>query len=246
MLEGRTAIVTGGSRGIGAAVVRRFLANGANVMLNCRTESKALSDLRDELSGRADRIEVAVGDVADAGFVAGMVRQAQERFGTVDILVNNAGVTRDKQISFLKEEDWDAVLDTNLKGAFLCAKAVIKPMMRARWGRVINVSSVSGLTGRPGQSNYAAAKAGIVGFTKALAREVAPYNVLVNAVSVGVVETRMTKSMPRDIYAEIERSVPLGRVGQPDEVAGACLFLASDLSSYVTGSNLNVSGGGYM
>ena len=246
MLEGRTAIVTGGSRGIGAAIVRRFLENGANVVLNCRSDSKALKECLEDLSEYSDRIQVSVGDVSDKAFVADMVKQAQGRFGSVDILVNNAGITRDRQISFLKDEDWDAVLNTNLKGAFLCAKAVVKPMMRAKWGRVINVSSISGLSGRPGQTNYSATKAGLVGFTKSLARDVASHNVLVNAISVGVVETRLTKAMPREAYEEVKQMVPLGRVGKPDEVADACLFLASDMSSYVTGSNLNVSGGGYM
>lgn len=246
MLEGKTAIVTGASRGIGAAIARSFLEHGANVMINCRSESKALAQITEELAPYGERVGYAVGDVSDKAFVAGMVKQTQAKFDGLDILVNNAGTIRDKPISFMRDEEWDAVIETNLRGPYLCSKAAIKPMMRAKWGRIINIASISALAGRPGQTNYAAAKAGLIGFTKSLAREMAPHNVLANAVVVGVIETRMTKAIPRDTLNEIKELVPMGRVGQPHEVAGACLFLASDLSSYVTGSSLNVSGGGYM
>ena len=246
MLEGKTAIVTGASRGIGAAIARSYLEHGANVMINCRSKSKALAELEEELGTFGDRVGYAVGDVSDKGFVAEMVKETQTKFDGLDVLVNNAGTIRDKPISFMRDEEWDAVIETNLRGPYLCSKAALKPMLRSKWGRIINISSISALSGRPGQTNYAAAKAGLIGFTKSLAREAAPHNVLVNAVVVGVIETRMTKAIPRDTLNEIKEMVPMGRVGQPHEVAGACLFLASDLSSYVTGSCLNVSGGGYM
>lgn len=246
MIEGKTAIVTGASRGIGAAIARSYLENGANVMINCRSKSKALAEITEEFAPYGDRVDYAVGDVADKSFVTDMVKQTQSKFGSLDVLVNNAGTIRDKPLSFMRDEEWDAVIETNLRGPYLCSKAAVKPMMRARWGRIINIASISALAGRPGQTNYAAAKAGLIGFTKSLAREMAPHNVLANSVVVGVIDTRMTKAIPRDTLNEIKGLVPMGRVGQPHEVAGACLFLASDLSSYVTGSSLNVSGGGYM
>ena len=246
LLEGKTAVVTGGSRGIGAAIVRKFLSNGANVLLNCSSESRVLADLVQELELYAGKLEIAVGDVTDKAFVHDMVAQAQNKFGEIHILVNNAGITRDKPFSFLKDDDWDAVIATNLRGPYLCSKAVVKPMMRAKWGRVINISSISALGGRAGQTNYAASKSGLIGFSKSLARELGSYNVLVNAVCVGAVETRMTKRMPREMKEEMKSIIPVGRMGQPDEIAESCLFLASDMSSYVTGSILNVSGGAYM
>lgn len=247
MIKGKTVIVTGASRGIGQATVRTMLASGANVVVNARTENTALEETLEQLrSIDESRFVLSLGDITDPDYAPQMAALAKERFGSIDVLVNNAGIIRDQALGFMQEDDWDAVLDTNLKGAFFCCKAVSRHMVAQRSGRIINISSITALSGRAGQTNYGAAKAGLIGFTKSLARELAPKNVLVNALAVGVIDTRMTKQIPRDTLREIKSMVPMGRVGHPDEVANTCLFLASDLSSYITGSTLNVSGGGYI
>lgn len=246
MLTGRTALITGASRGIGAAIAATFARNGANVVLNSRSDGDAMQATVDSLAEFEGRVRVAIGDVNDSAFAKRMAKEAEEAFGSVDILVNNAGIIKDKPLTFMSEADWDSVLDTNLRGSFLVTKEVLRPMVRNRWGRIINISSITALSGRPGQCNYGAAKAGLIGFTKSLAREVAAHNVLVNAAIVGVIDTRMTKKIPRDVLKEISEMVPLGRIGRPEEVANVCLFLASDMSSYVTGATINVSGGGYI
>ncbi|MBA3006103.1 MAG: 3-oxoacyl-ACP reductase FabG [Proteobacteria bacterium] len=246
MLKGKTVIVTGAARGIGAAIATCFAQNGANVLLNSRSASDALRETAAEVDRLGGRSHISVGDVSDSAYVQTMVADALNAFGSVDILVNNAGVIKDRPLLFMKERDWYDVLDTNLSGAFLCTKAAIKPMIKQRWGRVINIASITALAGRSGQTNYGAAKAGLIGFTKSLARESASHNVLVNAAVVGVIDTRMTRQIPRDTLKEISEMVPLGRIGRPEEVANVCLFLASDMSSYVTGTTINVSGGGYI
>jgi 3-oxoacyl-[acyl-carrier protein] reductase len=246
MLKGRTAIVTGAARGIGAAIANCFAQHGANVVLNSRSASDALRDAAASAESCGARVRISVGDVSNPDYAQTMVRDAVQEFGAVDILVNNAGIIKDRPVLFMKTPDWDEVIETNLSGAFHCAKAALKPMIKQRWGRVINIASISALSGRPGQTNYGAAKAGLIGFTKSLAREVAGHNVLVNAAVVGVIDTRMTRQIPRDTLKEIADMVPLGRIGRPEEVANVCLFLASDLSSYVTGTTINVSGGGYI
>lgn len=246
MLSGKVALVTGASRGIGAAVAACFAAHGADLVLNSRSESMALATTQASVETLGARAITCIGDVGDSNLGQRMVSTALEKFGRVDVLVNNAGVIRDRPLPFMKEEDWDEVISTNLKAAFLCSKAAIKPMLKQREGRIINIASITALSGRPGQVNYGAAKAGLIGLTKSLAREAAPHNVLVNAAVVGVIDTRMTRQIPRETLKEISDMVPLGRLGRPEEVANVCLFLASDLSSYVTGTTINVSGGGYI
>ncbi|MBQ0957952.1 3-oxoacyl-ACP reductase FabG [Ideonella sp. 4Y11] len=246
LCRGRTALVTGGARGIGAAIAVNLARHGAQLVVNARTDSAELAQTIEEISALGAPVLASVGDVSDAAYVARLAAAAQERFGGVDILVNNAGVIRDKPLAFMKEEEWREVLGVSLDGAFHCSKAFVKGMMKRRWGRIINVSSISALSGRPGQANYSAAKAGLIGFAKSLAREVAPYNVLVNTAVVGLVDTRMTRQIPRDTLEEIAAMVPLQRVGQPREVADVCLFLASEMSSYLTATEINVSGGAYI
>lgn len=246
VLAGRTAIVTGAARGIGAAIAIAFARSGGNVVLNSRTESEALRETIDTLTRAKARFHLCVGDVNDGDFAKRMAAEAEEAFGGIDIIVNNAGVIKDRPVMFMREADWDEVMNTNLRGAFLCTKAALKPMIKRGWGRVINIASITALSGRPGQTNYGSAKAGLIGFTRSLAREVAKYNILVNAAVVGVIDTRMTKQIPREVLKEISEMVPLGRIGRPEEVASVCLFLASEASSYVTGTTLNVSGGAYI
>lgn len=246
MLAGRTAIVTGAARGIGASIAIGFARQGARVVLNARSDSAALREIVATIEGSGGHAVASAGNVADAGYAPTLVATALERFGRLDILVNNAGVIKDRPLSFLKEADWDEVVDVNLKGAFLCSKAAIKPMIHQRAGRIINIASITAFAGRPGQTHYGAAKAGLIGFTRSLARETARYNVLANAAVVGVIDTRMTRQLPRETLQEIAAMVPLQRIGQPEEVANVCLFLASDMSSYVTGTTINVSGGGYI
>ncbi|MHB1123194.1 MAG: 3-oxoacyl-ACP reductase family protein [Ramlibacter sp.] len=246
LLVGKTAIVTGAARGIGAAIAGCFAQEGANVVLNSRSDSTALKETIAAIEANGGKAVASVGDVGDARYVPSLVATALERFGTLDILVNNAGVIKDRPLAFLKESEWDEVMNVNLKGAYLCSKAAIRPMLQKRAGRIINIASITALSGRPGQTNYGAAKAGLIGFTKSLAREAASHNVLVNAAVVGLIDTRMTRQIPRDTLEQICGMVPLGRIGTPRDVANVCLFLASELSSYVTGTTINVSGGGYI
>lgn len=247
LLSGKTAIITGAARGIGKEIAKTMLSSGANVVLNAREAHSIFKETLDDMRMfDADRVDYVIGDVTDPDCATALAEKAKERFGRIDVLVNNAGIIRDKGIGFMQESDWDSVIDTNLKGAFLCCKAVTRQMVMQRSGRIINVSSITALSGRSGQTNYGAAKAGLIGLTKSLARELAPKNVLVNALAVGIIETRMTKQIPRDTLHKIKSMVPMERVGRPEEVASACLFLASDMSSYVAGITLNVSGGGYI
>jgi 3-oxoacyl-[acyl-carrier protein] reductase len=246
MMKGKTAIVTGAARGIGAAIAKCFAEQGARVVLNSRSDSEALRNTLAEIQALGAEAITSIGDVSDTEYAQKLVTQTIAAFDDVDVLVNNAGVIKDRPIAFMKESEWDEVIDTNLKGAFLCSKAAIKPMLKKRSGRIINIASITALSGRAGQTNYGAAKAGLIGFTRSLARESAAHNILVNAAVVGVIDTRMTKQIPRETLKEISEMVPLGRIGRPEEVASVCLFLASDMSSYVTGTTINVSGGGYI
>lgn len=241
--EGRVAIVTGGRRGIGRAIAETLASRGADIVIADREESEAQATAQEIATATGRRTLALVVDVADHQSAKAMVDKVVEAFGKVDILVNNAGVTRDTLIIRMEESDWDTVLDVNLKGAWNCCKAVVRPMMKARYGRIVNISSVSGLAGQAGQTNYSASKAGLIGLTKALAREVASRGITVNAVAPGFVPTALTNDLPQDLKDTMMKFIPLGRWGQPQEIANAVTFLASDEAAYVTGQVLSVDGG---
>lgn len=243
LLTGKTAIVTGGSRGIGRAVSLLLAREGANVAIVYAGNTAAAEETKQQAEALGAAAAVFQCDVADEQAVTDMVKAVKTQFGSVDILVNNAGITRDGLLMRMKEADWQAVLDTNLTGVYHCTKAVSKLMMKQRYGAVINLSSVVGETGNAGQANYAAAKAGIIGFTKAVAKELASRNIRVNAVAPGYVETDMTAGLPDSAKEDMLRSIPLGRPATADDVAQAVLFLASDQACYITGQVLNVDGG---
>lgn len=243
LLTGKTAIVTGGSRGIGRAVSLLLAREGANVAIVYAGNTAAAEETKQQAEALGAAAAVFQCDVADEQAVTDMVKAVKTQFGSVDILVNNAGITRDGLLMRMKEADWQAVLDTNLTGVYHCTKAVSKLMMKQRQGAVINLSSVVGETGNAGQANYAAAKAGIIGFTKAVAKELASRNIRVNAVAPGYVETDMTAGLPDSAKEDMLRSIPLGRPATADDVAQAVLFLASDQAKYITGQVLNVDGG---
>ncbi len=243
LLTGKTAIVTGGSRGIGRAVSLLLAREGANVAIVYAGNTAAAEETKQQAEALGAAAAVFQCDVADEQAVTDMVKAVKTQFGSVDILVNNAGITRDGLLMRMKEADWQTVLDTNLTGVYHCTKAVSKLMMKQRHGAVINLSSVVGETGNAGQANYAAAKAGIIGFTKAVAKELASRNIRVNAVAPGYVETDMTAGLPDSAKEDMLRSIPLGRPATADDVAQAVLFLASDQACYITGQVLNVDGG---
>lgn len=241
--EGKTAIVTGGSRGIGRAICLELAAGGANVVLcYAGNEAAARETVRDIEALGAKALAVRC-DVSDAAQVDALVKAAVEAFGRIDILVNNAGITRDNLLMRMSEADFDAVIDANLKGTFLCMKAVSKLMLKQRYGRIVNLSSVVGLRGNAGQANYAASKAGVVGMTKSLAKELASRGVTVNAVAPGFIETDMTAALSESARAAAQESIPMNRLGAPEDVAKAVAFLASDAAAYITGQVLAVDGG---
>ncbi len=238
-LEDRVALVTGASGGIGGAIARALHQAGAAVALT-GTRQPALQELADELGERA---EWAVADLGGGGDATALVKQIEESLGPVDILVNNAGITRDGLALRMKDEDWQDVLDVNLTAAFRLVRAVLRGMMRRRSGRIINISSISGILGNPGQANYAAAKAGLIGMSKALALEVAGRGITVNCVAPGFIETAMTEALPEAVREEARERVPLGRFGAPADIGAAVVYLASDEAGYVTGHTLTVGGG---
>ncbi len=247
-LDGRVALVTGGSRGIGRAACVALARAGAHVVVNfVSNEAAAAATVTAiEEAGGKGRGEVSRFDVASSAEVDAGFKRLVAAHGRLDVLVNNAGITADALLLRQKDEDWDRVLATNLRGAMACSRAAIKTMMRARWGRIVNVSSVVGESGNAGQAAYASAKAGLLGLTKTLAKEYASRNVTVNAVTPGYIETDMTSGLTADLRAEMVRQTPLGRVGTPEDVAGAVVFLASEEASYVTGQVLRVNGGMYL
>jgi 3-oxoacyl-[acyl-carrier protein] reductase len=238
-LSGKTALVTGSTRGIGLAIARTLYAAGAKVAVVGRELERA----RTVASGLGERAAGVACDVARGDQVAAAIVAAEGFLGPIDILVNNAGLTRDNILLRLNEEDWDAVLDANLKGAFHTTRTVIKGMMKRRAGRIINMTSIVGLTGNKGQANYAASKAGLIGFTKSVAKEYASRNILVNCIAPGFIETDMTASLPDEARTTLLEEIALGRLGRPEDVAGTVLFLASDLAAYITGQVLVVDGG---
>jgi 3-oxoacyl-[acyl-carrier protein] reductase len=246
MLENMVALVTGGSRGIGRAICKRLASMGALVGINYVANPTAADETLAQIEAAGGKGFTVRFDVADTEAAQEAIKDIISTHGQIDILVNNAGITRDGLMARMKEDDWDSVLDTNLKGAFCCSKAAMRPMMKKRWGRIINVSSVVGFTGNSGQVNYSAAKAGLVGLTKSMARELAGRNVTVNCVAPGFIGTDMTDGLPEDVQEALKTQIPLGAMGTPEDVAGAVAFLASPDSNYVTGQTLHVNGGMYM
>jgi 3-oxoacyl-[acyl-carrier protein] reductase len=241
-LDGKIALVTGASQGIGEAIAKRLAAQGATVVCAARTLRK-LQEVADAITAEGGKADVVVADLSDGASVRAAVATTVERFGAIHILVNNAGITRDKLLIQMKEEDWDAVIDTNLKGAWTAIQAATKPMMKQRWGRIINIASVVGQMGNAGQANYVAAKAGLIGLTKSVARELASRNVTANAVTPGYIETAMTAGLSDEVKAEFTKQIPLGRMGTGDDIAASVAFLASDEAGYITGQVLSVNGG---
>ncbi|WP_257388756.1 3-oxoacyl-ACP reductase FabG [Tahibacter caeni] len=242
-LQGEIALVTGASRGIGAAIARRLAEAGATVVGTATSEAGAAAIGRTlaPLGGHG-----RVLDVTDAAAVEALVEAVAKEFGAVSILVNNAGITRDQLLMRMKDEDWQAILDTNLSSVFRTSKAVLRGMMKARKGRIISIASVIGLTGNPGQANYAAAKAGIIAFSKSLAREIGSRGITVNVVAPGFIETDMTAALPQEQKDAMLGQIALGRLGQPDDIAQAVAFLASPAAAWITGETLHVNGGMYM
>jgi 3-oxoacyl-[acyl-carrier protein] reductase len=241
-IDGRVALVTGASQGIGEAIAKQLAAQGATVVCAARTLRK-LQDVADAIKAAGGKADVMEVDLSDVASVRAAVAATVERHGAIHILVNNAGITRDKLLIQMKEEDWDAVIDTNLKGAWTAIQAATKPMMKQRWGRIINIASVVGQMGNAGQANYVAAKAGLIGLTKSVARELASRNVTANAVTPGYIETAMTAGLPEDVKAEFTKQIPLGRMGTAADIAATVAFLASDEAGYITGQVLSVNGG---
>ncbi|HET6527820.1 MAG TPA: 3-oxoacyl-[acyl-carrier-protein] reductase, partial [Balneolaceae bacterium] len=242
-LEGKTALVTGGSRGIGRAIALTLAGYGADVAITYARSTDAANEVKKEIEAKGQKAKAIQADAVSFDRADEVVSEIKDDWGKLDILVNNAGITRDNLILRMNEEQWDQVIDTNLKSIFNYSKAVAKPMMRNRGGSIINISSVVGLSGNAGQSNYAASKAGIVGFTKSFAKELASRNIRANVVAPGYITTEMTESLDEKVLEMIESETPLGRPGKADEVAQTVAFLASDISSYITGETLRVDGG---
>ncbi len=240
-LSSKVAIVTGSSRGIGKAIALKLADAGASVVVTGHIEDA--EPVAKEIRAKGRQSLAVRANVTSAADIEKLVEATLSTFGRVDILVNNAGITRDQLVLKMSEDDWDAVLDTNLKSVFLCTRAVLRPMLKQRWGRIINISSVIGLIGNPGQANYAASKAGIIGFTRTIAKEVGSRGITANVIAPGFIETRMTQAMNEAQRQELMKRIPLGSLGTPEDVAEAAAFLASDGARYITGQVLGVDGG---
>lgn len=242
-LAGKTAIITGASRGIGAEIARKFSEAGAKVVVNYSGSQEKAEAVVAEIQEKGGEAIAVKANVSDSDAVKAMIDETMKAFGSIDILVNNAGITRDNLMMRMKDDEWDDVINTNLKGVFICTKGVTRQMMKQRSGRIINIASIVGVMGNAGQANYVAAKAGVIGLTKTTARELASRNITANAVAPGFITTDMTDALGDDIQKAMLAQIPLGRFGKPEEVAKAALFLASDDSSYMTGQTLHLDGG---
>ena len=242
-LSERVAIVTGGGQGIGRAIALRLAEAGANVVINDVGDSTPADDIAEEIRKMGSESLVVLADISQSAEVARLVDSTVEQFGRVDILVNNAGITRDQLIMRMSDDEWDKVLGINLKGVFLCSKAVMRPMMKQRWGRIISISSIVGLIGNAGQANYDSAKAGIIGLTRTIAKEVASRGITANAIAPGFIDTAMTQQLPEGRKQELMNQVPLGFLGTPRDIAEVVAFLASEEARYITGQVLTVDGG---
>lgn len=242
-LSGKTALVTGAGRGIGRAIALTLGAAGAKVAVNYNASEAAAQEVVGAIASGGGEALAVKADVSKSDEVDAMVDYLVKEWGRVDILVNNAGITRDNLMMRMSQDEWDAVMDTNLRSSYFTTKAVMRPMLRNRWGRIICISSIVGLTGNTGQANYAAAKAGLIGFTKSIAREVASRNITANVVAPGYVNTEITAVLPEELKQAMLKTIPAERIGEPEEIANAVLFLSSDLAAYITGQVLSVNGG---
>ena len=246
MSEQRVIVVTGASRGIGRAIAVEMAGAQTQIIVNYNSSPEAARQTAELIEGKGGRSTLMQFSVADADAVKTAFKQIVDAHGRVNVLVNNAGIAKDNLLALMKPTEWDDVINTNLKGAFLCSQAVIKPMMRQRWGRIVNVTSVVGVIGNAGQCNYSAAKAGIIGFTRSLAREIISRNITVNAVAPGFIETDMTLAIPKKSRAALLELIPAARYGAPEDIAAAVAFLASEAAGYITGQVIHVNGGMFM
>jgi 3-oxoacyl-[acyl-carrier protein] reductase len=243
LLSGRTAVITGSARGLGKSIAMKLASMGANIVLNDIPSSEALDETAEEFKKAGYNVAVTRGDVRNQDDVKAMVKTAIDSFGALDILINNAGITKDKPFAMMSEDDWDIVLDINLKGAFLCTKLAAKQMMKQRYGRIVNMASVAGRYGNKGQANYSASKAGLIGLTKTTAKEFASRSITCNAVAPGIIRSKMTDVLPEGVREKYLENIPLGRFGTPEDVANVVAFLASDDAAYVTGQVIDIDGG---
>lgn len=243
MISNKNAIVTGGTRGIGREIAKTLAENGANVAINYRKYNEEVEALVEELKSLGVKVLAIKCDVSNDDEVNNLIKEVKENFGSIDILINNAGITKDGLLLRMSEEDFSDVIDVNLKGTFKMTKAVSSIMIRQRFGKIINISSVVGVAGNAGQCNYAASKAGVIGFSKSIARELASRNINVNVIAPGYINTDMTNSLPDKVKEEVLKTIPMKKIGEPKEIANLALFLSSDLSNYITGQVINVDGG---
>ncbi len=242
ILKGKISLITGGARGIGFAIAQKLANEGSDIAI-CDVNEESLKEASQKLSNSGREILTGMVDVTNFDNVRTFIQKVLDKFGRIDILINNAGITRDALLVRMGESDWDSVLDVNLKGTFNCTKAVAKPMMKQRGGRIVNIASIIGITGNAGQANYAASKGGIIAFTKSIAKELAPRNINVNAIAPGFIQTHMTLKLSEELKQGMLKLIPLGRFGKPEDVADLALFLVNDDSAYITGQVIQVDGG---